>query len=94
MTAALKSFSNLPLGARIRYPGNPRVYTIIDQCRSHEGEPLRGKVADWEPDMLGKVGETFDPARPHAGCWHGQGVYSHIPVECGGDCPDMVEAVD
>jgi len=93
--AKLVSFSNLPLGTRFRYPGSDRVYTILEQRRHRkDSEPCHGVVAVWEPNMVDKVNETFDPQHPHVGRWHGQNIFRHAPVECGGDCPDMVEPID
>lgn len=92
---ALKSFSYLPLGSRFRYPGGERIYIILDHRRANEGEPLSGRVAEWSPTMVKDCTDLpFDPAHPHAYGWTGQGIFSHTPFECGGDCPDMVEAID
>ena len=91
---ALKSFSNLPLGARFQYPGNDRIYTILEQYRKIDNAPLSGTIAVWQSDMVAKTPATFNATQPHAGCWHGQEIFSHIPVEVGGDCPDMVIPID
>jgi len=76
----LLPFSDLPLGARFRYPGAERIYTLLDRQLERGQKFLSGTIATWEPNMLSH------------GKWSGQGIFSHIA----GDhhCPEMVEAVD
>lgn len=77
---AMVSFSDLPLGARFRYPGGERVWTVIEKHRDKVGEPMSGVIAEWQPDMLAK------------GLWTGQSICSHTAGDS--DCPDLVEGVD
>lgn len=37
------SVKDIPLGARVRYPGKPRVYVLIDKA-------LNGVIAEWQDD--------------------------------------------
>jgi hypothetical protein len=76
----LLSFSDLPLGARFRYPGSDRVWTVIDKHREREGEQMSGTIAEWQPDMLAK------------GLWTGQSICSHLGGAPG--CPDLVEGIN
>lgn len=78
----LAPFSDLPLGTRFRYPGGKQIWTIIGQRRERENGAIWGTLAQWEPDMLQK------------GRWTGQSICSHLPESEGGDCPELVEAID
>ena len=80
--ALLVSFENIPLGGRFKYPGNDRVFTVLEKSRKKEGKRLWGTIAEWKPEMM-----SF-------GKWPGQSICSHLPDDQGGDCPEMVEAVD
>ncbi len=78
----LLPFADLPLGTRFRYPGSEQVWTIIEKRREIQDGAMHGTIAQWEPDMLQK------------GPWTGQSLCSHIPESEGGDCPELVEAID
>ncbi len=79
-TDDLIPFSDLPYGARFRYPGHDRVYTLLSRSRLLDDEPCSGTIAEWQPGMLG------------LGQWSGQGIFSHIATDP--DCPEMVIGVD
>ncbi len=72
-------FSDLPLGARFRYPGRERVYVLLQTVQRREGAPLEGTIAEWRED-LPKPGGPFS-----------QNIFAHIPGE---DCPEEVIYVD
>lgn len=70
----LVPFETIPLGARMRYPGEDRVWTVLSKFRDLQDERLSGTLAEWRADM-GTLGY-----------WPGQCVVSHLPTEC----PEMV----
>ena len=75
-------FEKIPLGGRFRYPGSDRVWTVLTKYREEDGKRLFGTIAEWRPGMM-KLGK-----------WTGQSICSHLPGDQGGDCPEMVYAVD
>lgn len=62
------AFSDIPLGARFRYPGGDTIWTVIDKVRESDG--MHGTLAEWKPDML-----TY-------GYWPGQRIVGHFPPDC------------
>lgn len=60
------SFENIPRGGRFKYPGDDRVWTVVDKYRNSGDELLSGTIAEWQPNMM-----TF-------GKWPGQAICDHI----------------
>ena len=89
----LKSFSNLPLGTRFRYPGSDRVYVILSQKETVHNAPLDGVIAEWRPDIVKDAPAVFNGRESRRNISARQNIFSHMPLDPDAGCPDMVEPI-